>query len=161
MHAFLYYYPRVESCGLRLKWAQSFDQPIDTIILDFDLRDLFTPKDIKYNEIMADKHIYLGAKLIFEGSFNRTHTMHLDMKYETEFAKTIFDFSMRRRPFVYQGRKYEDFPIRFRMETFSDDRLPLSYTRELDMMELRNFRTNKLFQNIELTWGRPDLKIRY
>ena len=161
MHAFLYYYPRVESCGLRLKWAQSFDQPIDTIILDFDLRDLFTPKDIKHNEIMADKHIYLGAKLIFEGSFNRTHTMHLDMKYETEFAKTIFDFNMKRRPFVYQGRMYEDFPIRFRMETFSDDRLPLSYTRELDMMELRNFRTNKLFQNIELTWGRPDLKIRY
>ena len=160
MHAFLYYYPRVESCGLRLKWAQSFDQPIDRIILDFDLRDFFMPKNIKYNEIIGDKRISLGAKLIFDGSFNRTHTMHLDMKYETEFAKTIFDFEMRRRPFVYQGRKFEDFPVRFRMETFTEDRLPLSMVRDLGMKELRSIRTNKLFQNIEVTWGRPDLKIR-
>merc|ERR1712227_387304 len=103
------------------------------------------PKNIKYNEIIGDKRISLGAKLIFDGSFNRTHTMHLDMKYETEFAKTIFDFEMRRRPFVYQGRKFEDFPIRFRMETFTEDRLPLSMVRDLGMKELRSIRTNKVF----------------
>jgi hypothetical protein len=32
--------------------------------------------------------------------------------------------------------------------------------RDLGMKELKSIRTNKLFQNIELTWGRPDLKIR-
>ena len=159
IHSFLYYYPRVESCGIRLKWGQSFDQPIDRILLDFDLRDLTRSMDrtMKFNEVLGDKRIKLAADLVFDGVYNRTHHLDLEMKYENEHARTHIGFEMRRRPFTYQGRMYEDFPIIFRMDTMTEERRPW---REITMRELTSFRPYKLLQNIELIYGKPDLKIR-
>ena len=157
MESYIFLWPRVESCGLRLKWGRSFDQPIDRILLDFDLRDLFTTKYQKYNEILGDKRLSLGADLIFDGQYNRTHHIDLMVKYETDYARTLIDLEIRRKPFVYQGKMYKDFPIIFRMDTFTEDQRPW---RETYMKDVLSTRTHRLFQKIDLTFGRPDLKIR-
>jgi len=157
IESFLFYYPRVETCGLRLKWGPSFDLPIDRILLDIDFRDMFMEKNRMFNEILGDKRMSIGADLIFDGVFNRTHHLDLMMKYETDFARTKINLEMRRTPFVYQGRLYNDFPIIFHMDTYSELQRPMFEFLKKDLLSVRS---SKLLQKIDITWGKPDLKIR-
>jgi len=153
LHAFLFYLPRIESCGAHLLLSQSTMDPVDDLIFEIDLKNIQLIDG--HHKIMGEKRIALAGNLIFSGAVNRTHHIELEYVVAPMWTKSHLDIDIRRKPFMYGGRHYPEYPIVFRMKTrYADTDRPIMF-KDLISVERHTVHTN-----IEVSWGKLDNKIQ-
>jgi len=154
-YTFLYYVPRIESCGMSFMLSQSFENPVDRVVFDFDLRKLnFIDHPRK---LMKEKSLSLVGDITFSGMVKRVHHVQIDFKVAPMWTKTKLDIEIRRKPFVLQSKEYKDFPIILYRESKS---VPLDGMVQMKDLKSVDTDRHRVQTAMELTLGNPDIKIR-
>ena len=155
MNAYLFYFPRTESCGAHFMLSQSAVDPVNEIVFEFILKK-FQNLDQSQN-LMTEKSITVAGDITFMGSVNRIHHIELEYVLAPMMTKTHLDIDIRRKQFKLQSKIYPEFPISFHMRTKT---VPRTIDRPMLIKELTSAGDYGVHSSMELTWGHPDIKIR-
>ena len=108
LHAFVMFYPKVESCGVGLMWSQSKYNPVEKveIILNGQMKTI-----AKDDNWMTGDKFAVDAEVIFHGDVDRVH--HVSVKYESEPMMTKNELAVKisRNPFRMNAREYPAFSV--------------------------------------------------
>eukprot|EP00092_Neocalanus_flemingeri_P025744 GFUD01027909.1.p1 GENE.GFUD01027909.1~~GFUD01027909.1.p1 ORF type:complete len:741 (-),score=120.67 GFUD01027909.1:127-2277(-) len=155
VHAFLFYFPMIESCGMHFMLSQSTMDPVKEIVLDFDLKKFQNIEQPR--KLMKEKVISVIGDVIFKGRVNRMHHIALEYVAAPMWTKSHLDLDIIRKPFVLQAKNYPEFPIIFHMRTKA---MPKMNDRPLQFKDLTSVGTYRIQSTMELMWGHPDLKVK-
>merc|ERR1712106_245792 len=155
IHSFLFYFPRVESCGTHLMLSQSTIDPVKEVVFDFDLikfQNLEQPQNL-----IGEKSISVAGNIIFKGSVERIHQVELEYVLAPMMRKSQLDITIRRLQFKLQSKIYPEFPLALHMRTKT---VPNTVDRQILFKELSSVEKYRVHSSMELTWGNQDKRIR-
>ena len=153
VHSYLFFFPHIESCGANFLISKSVVEPVDELIVEFDLKQF---KYFEYpQQTVGETRLTMDGNIIFNGMINRTHHIHLDFVAAPMWTKTNFDLEIRRASFMYQSKMYPEFPILFHMKTKY-----FGVGRPILFKDLSTVADYKVHTSMELQWGNLEQKIK-
>ena len=146
LHAFLFYFPRLESCGANIRLARAAAEPAREIQLNLELRRLETVEQPRM--LTNDRIISVAGDLIFRGEVERAH--RLEFEYNT---RGQLELQLRRKMFTLHGRTFPEFPLSLSLRSRP---VPSRLDSGIRFSDLTAAEIYRVRSTMEITWAASD-----
>ena len=155
---YLFYFPRIESCGANLILGRAMTDPVREIKIVLDLKRWEVLERPRH--LLRERTIAINSDIILRGAVDRVHKIDLEYKVEPTFADSRLDIDIRRQPFTLAGRTYEEYPIIINMRTKEAPKMESQFLIHSFMKkDLVNVQKYRVKTDTHILFGKPERKL--
>ena len=154
LRAYLFYFPRVESCGINLLLHRSTSEPVKEIKIIVNLKKwdvLERPR-----QVGRERTFGITTDLILRGNVDRVHKIDIEYKVDPTWFESRLEIEIRRQPFTVGGKTFEEWPLALSMITKP---VTKRIDRSLLMKDLTTVEKYRMRSDTKIMFGKPETRI--
>ena len=154
--AFLFYFPRVQSCGLNILLRRSATEPVKEIKMVLDMKKYEVLE--RPRQLFNERTVAIAGELVFKGHVQRVHKIDLEYRIKPNFQnfESRLDIDIRRHAFTLKGKTYPEWPLVVNMKTIPQ---PKNIDRPFLMQDLIKMQRYGIRSNIKMQLGNPETRL--